>query len=167
MDDLYFIHIKIEPICKNSIVCRNWYNKIRESLKYKKIEFFDLQLYNLINNKCSCYNRYKYSYDNNGLIEREGIDDGNNKLFINAYNKLIFSLMEDIVNDLDIKMMIGCKMIHKYRKMLGLYKKYKLFVYNFTDRDIAEEYKILLIKYYENSASMLLEQPLYFSVKKN
>jgi hypothetical protein len=44
--------------------------------------------------------------------------------------------------------------------MMGLYKKYKLFVYNFTDRDIAEEYKMLLIKYYDYSASMLLEQPL-------
>lgn len=166
MDDLYFININIQPTYINSIVCKNWYNKTRESLKYKKIEFFDLQLYNLITNKCSCYIRYKYTYDNDGLIDRNNIDDGHNMLFINAYNNLIYSLMKDIINDMDIKMVIGCKMIHSYRKMMGLYKKYKLFVYNFTDRDIAEEYKILLIKYYEHSAHMLLEEPLPSSVKK-
>jgi hypothetical protein len=160
MDDLYFQQIKILPTYTNSIVCRNWYNKLREPLMYKRIDFFDLQLYNLINSKCACYIRYKYTYDNKGFIDRENIDDGNNKLFINAYNKLIYSLMDEITRDIDIVRIIGCKMIHNYRKMMGLYKKYKLFVYNFTDRDIAEEYKMLLIKYYDYSASMLLEQQL-------
>jgi hypothetical protein len=160
MDDLYFINIKIAPTYKNSIVCHNWYSNLRESLTYKKIEFLDLQLYNLLNSKCSSYIRYKYTYDNAGLIDRDNIDDGHNKLFINAYNKLIDSLMADIISNSDIKMIIGCKMIHNYRKMMGLYKKYKLFVYNFTDRDIAEEYKILLIKYYEYSAQMLMDHPI-------
>lgn len=152
MDDLYFIHIKISNTYTNSIVCRNWYNKIKCYLKDKKIEFLDLQLYNLLNSKCACYIRYKYTYDNDGFIDRENIDDGNNKLFINAYDKLIHSLMDDITRDIDIKMIIGRKMMQHYMKMIGLYKKYKLFVYNFTDRDIAEEYKVLLIKYYQHNS---------------
>lgn len=166
MDDLYFINIKIQPTYINSIVCKDWYNKTKDSLKNKKIEFFDLQLYNLLNNKCACYIRYKYTYDIDGLIDRVNIDDGNNKLFINAYNNLIHSLMEKIIKDLDIKMIIRSKIIDKYRKMMGLYKKYKLFVYNFTDRDIAEEYKMILIKYYEYNYSMFAYQPISSSVKK-
>lgn len=160
MNDLYFTHIKIAPIYRNTIVCRNWYNNTKVSLWDKKIEFYDLQLFNLINSKCACYIRYKYVYDKEGLIDRENIDDGNNKLFINSYDNLINALMNNIVVDLKFKKDMCDKMKDSYNKTKELYNSYMTHLYNFTDRDIAEEYKRLLVKYYDYDISIFPDSPL-------
>jgi len=49
--DLYFTFIKIPSNYKCLLVCKSWHKNIIGDIKKRKIEFYDMQLYNAINNK--------------------------------------------------------------------------------------------------------------------
>ena len=71
-NDLYFTFIKISSNYRNLIVCKYWYKNIIKDIKKKKIDFYDIQLYNAINNK-HLFLLYK-PFDN---------------IILNAYNNII------------------------------------------------------------------------------
>ena len=50
-NDLYFTFIKISSNYRNLIVCKYWYKNIIKDIKKKKIDFYDIQLYNDVQTK--------------------------------------------------------------------------------------------------------------------
>ena len=156
-NDLYFTFIKISSNYTNLIVCKYWYKNIIKDIKKKKIDFYDIQLYNAINNKhiFLLYN------------ERDNV-------LLRAYDNIILNIMKNIINDNDVKYKIMDKMIDNYKQLsiiIAIFYNYNTDTTNNTinannniyinntnnyvkdkfdniEKYIAEEYSKMLSKYY-------------------
>lgn len=147
-NDLYFTFIKIPSNYKSLLVCKSWYKNIIGDIKKKKIEFYDIQLYNAINNKhiFLLYNAY-------------------DRVLSQAYNNVILNIMKIIIKDYDIKDIIMEKFIENYKQLsiiISIYKNYNTantantetdnikYIRDFDniERYIADEYANILSKYY-------------------
>ena len=150
-NDLYFTFIKIPSNYKCLLVCKSWYKNIIGDIKKKKIEFYDIQLYNAINNK-HIFLLYS-AYD---------------RVLSQAYDNVILNIMKIIIRDYDIKDIIMEKFIENYKQLsiiISIYKNYNTantantantetdnikYIRDFDniERYIADEYANILSKYY-------------------
>lgn len=135
-NDLYFTFIKIKYDYKNLLVCKYWYTNICKHLKKKKEDFYDIQLYNAIQNK-HIYILYNETDD----------------IIIRAHDNIIKKLMNDIYRDNDIKNSIRNNIIENYKKLSVIIT---LFNKNTSsdnidniEKYIAEEYANILSVYYD------------------
>jgi hypothetical protein len=141
--DLYFTFIKIPSNYKCLLVCKSWHKNIIGYIKKRKIEFYDMQLYNAINNK---YIFFLYSaYD---------------KVLLQAYDNVIINIMKIIIKDYDIRDKIMEKFIENYKQLsiiISIFQNYNTTdnadTQNIKDIDniekfIADEYANILSKYY-------------------
>ena len=135
-NDLYFTFIKIKCDYKNLLVCKYWYTNICKHLKKKKEDFYDIQLYNAIQNK-HIYILYNETDD----------------IIIRAHDNIINKLMNDIYHDNDIKNSIRNNIIENYKKLSVIIT---LFNKNTSsdnidniEKYIAEEYANILSVYYD------------------
>ena len=118
---------------KNLIVCKYWYKNIIKDIKKKKIDFYDIQLYNAINNK-HLFLLYK-PFDN---------------IILNAYNNIILNIIKIVINDEDIKDKIMDRIIENYKQLsiiIAIYHNYT--TYSNLESHIADEYSKILCKYYD------------------
>jgi hypothetical protein len=145
-NDLYFTFIKISSNYKNLMVCKYWYKNIIKDIKKKKLDFYDIQLYNAINNK---YVFLLYSaFD---------------KIILQAYDNIILNIIKNVINDEDIKDKIMDRMIENYKQLsiiIAIFYNYNTStntnITTINDNDkfdniekyIAEEYSKILSKYY-------------------
>lgn len=138
-NDLFFTFIKIKYDYNNLLVCKYWYKNIIMHIKKKKVEFYDMKLYNAINNK---YTYLLYNeYDN---------------ILVRAYDNLINNIIKEIICDNDIKNSIMDNIVENYKKLSII-----ITLYNITDimklgididnieKHMAEEYAKILAKYYD------------------
>jgi len=106
-------------------------------IKKKKVDFYDMKLYNTINNK---YTYLLYNeYDN---------------ILVRAYDNLINNIIKEIIYDNDIKNSIMDNIVENYKKLSII-----ITLYNITDamklgidnieKHMAEEYAKILAKYYD------------------
>ena len=98
--DLYFTFIKIPSNYKCLLVCKSWHKNIIGDIKKRKIEFYDMQLYNAINNK-HIFLLYR-AYD---------------KVLLQAYDNFIINIMKIIIKDADIRDKIMEKFIENYKQL--------------------------------------------------
>jgi hypothetical protein len=150
--DLYFTFIKIPSNYKCLLVCKSWHKNIIGDIKKRKIEFYDMQLYNAINNK-HIFLLYR-AYD---------------KVLLQAYDNVIINIMKIIIKDADIRDKIMEKFIENYKQLsiiISIFHNYNTtaIVANaatiatqnikYTSDDdniekyIADEYANILSKYY-------------------
>jgi hypothetical protein len=135
-NDLYFTFIKIKCDYKTLLVCKYWYANICKHLKKKKEDFYDIQLYNAIQNK-HIYILYNKTDD----------------IIIRAHDNIVNKLMNDIYSDNDIKHSIMNNIIENYKKLsiiITLFNK-NTSANNIDniEKYIAEEYAKILSVYYD------------------
>lgn len=148
--DLYFTFIKIPSNYKCLLVCKSWHKNIIGDIKKRKIEFYDMQLYNAINNK-HIFLLYS-AYD---------------KVLLQAYDNVIINIMKIIIKDADIRDKIMEKFIENYKQLsiiISIFHNYNttaIVAANATNQNIkytsdddniekfiADEYANILSKYY-------------------
>jgi hypothetical protein len=150
--DLYFTFIKIPSNYKYLLVCKSWHKNIIGDIKKRKIEFYDMQLYNAINNK-HIFLLYR-AYD---------------KVLLQAYDNVIINIMKIIIKDADIRDKIMEKFIENYKQLsiiISIFHNYNTTAIaanaatiatqniKYTSDDdniekyIADEYANILSKYY-------------------
>ena len=151
--DLYFTFIKIPSNYKYLLVCKSWHKNIIGDIKKRKIEFYDMQLYNAINNK-HIFLLYS-AYD---------------KVLLQAYDNVIINIMKIIIKDADIRDKIMEKFIENYKQLsiiISIFHNYNttaIVATNATnaanqnikytsdddniEKFIADEYANILSKYY-------------------
>ena len=150
--DLYFTFIKIPSNYKYLLVCKSWHKNIIGDIKKWKIEFYDMQLYNAINNK-HIFLLYS-AYD---------------KVLLQAYDNVIINIMKIIIKDADIRDKIMEKFIENYKQLsiiISIFHNYNTTAIaanaatiatqniKYTSDDdniekyIADEYANILSKYY-------------------
>ena len=150
--DLYFTFIKIPSNYKYLLVCKSWHKNIIGDIKKRKIEFYDMQLYNAINNK-HIFLLYR-AYD---------------KVLLQAYDNFIINIMKIIIKDADIRDKIMEKFIENYKQLsiiISIFHNYNTTAIaanaatiatqniKYTSDDdniekyIADEYANILSKYY-------------------
>ena len=150
--DLYFTFIKIPSNYKCLLVCKSWHKNIIGDIKKRKIEFYDMQLYNAINNKhiFLLYRAYE-------------------KVLLQAYDNVIINIMKIIIKDADIRDKIMEKFIENYKQLsiiISIFHNYNTTAIaanaatiatqniKYTSDDdniekyIADEYANILSKYY-------------------
>ena len=150
--DLYFTFIKIPSNYKCLLVCKSWHKNIIGDIKKRKIDFYDMQLYNAINNK-HIFLLYS-AYD---------------KVLLQAYDNVIINIMKIIIKDADIRDKIMEKFIENYKQLsiiISIFHNYNTTAIaanaatiatqniKYTSDDdniekyIADEYANILSKYY-------------------
>jgi hypothetical protein len=150
--DLYFTFIKIPSNHKCLLVCKYWHKNIIGDIKKRKIEFYDMQLYNAINNK---HIFILYSTADSVLLQ--------------AYDNIIINIMKIIIKDPDIKDKIMDRFIENYKQLSIIISIFNNYNYNTTanaaitantanaanakdtdniEKYIADEYANILNKYY-------------------
>lgn len=144
--DLYFTFIKIPINHKCLLVCKYWHKNIIGDIKKRKIEFYDMQLYNAINNK---HIFILYSAADSVLLQ--------------AYDNIIINIMKIIIKDPDIKDKIMDRFIENYKQLSIIISIFNNYNYNTTanaaitentanakdiEKYIADEYANILNKYY-------------------
>ena len=151
--DLYFTFIKIPSNYKCLLVSKSWHKNIIGDIKKRKIEFYDMQLYNAINNK-HIFLLYS-AYD---------------KVLLQAYDNVIINIMKIIIKDADIRDKIMEKFIENYKQLsiiISIFHNYNTTAIvatntaNATNQNIkytsdddniekfiADEYANILSKYY-------------------
>jgi hypothetical protein len=157
-NDLYFTNIRITPTAVNAMVCKNWYINIIKKLKKKKQTFYELQIYNLIINKYSNYPPFGYN-----VRRRLDFADKNNKnniyednIFNIAYDNMIKNIFNYLKEDDIVFLNIKDNLILYYTKYITIHKKYcrmeilDMLEREYVDKDIALEYKEILLKYYNH-----------------
>ncbi len=157
-NDLYFTNIRITSNAVNAIVCKNWYLHIIKILKKKKQTFYEIQIYNLIINKYSNYPPFGYN-----ARRRLDFADKNNKnniyeddIFNIAYDNMIKNIFNYLKEDNIVFLNIKESLILYYTKYFTIHKKYcrmeilDLLESEYVDKDIALEYKKILLKYYNH-----------------
>ena len=171
-DDLYFNNIPIAPIWVNAMVCKHWYINIIAILQKKKLEFYELQIYNLIVNKYSNYPPYGYNTkrrlefdENNGGNGNNGSNGSNvnngcniyeDNIFNIAYDNMIRNIFEYLKNDTKVFQGIKESLILYYTKYMALHARccrlvmLDILCNEYIDADIANEYKQILLKYYNH-----------------
>jgi len=158
INDLYFTNIRITPTAVNAMVCKNWYINIIKKLKKKKQTFYELQIYNLIINKYSNYPPFGYN-----VRRRLDFADKNNKnniyednIFNIAYDNMIKNIFNYLKEDDIVFLNIKDNLILYYTKYITIHKKYcrmeilDMLEREYVDKDIALEYKEILLKYYNH-----------------
>jgi len=148
-NDLYFTFIKIPSNYKCLLVCKSWYKNIIGDIKKRKMEFYDMQIYNAINNK-HIFLLYS-AYD---------------KVLLQAYDNVIINIMKIIIKDDYIKDKIMEKFIENYKKLsiiISIFNNYNNNNNNNNmnntqdmqdnsnddiEKYIADEYANILSKYY-------------------
>ena len=159
-NDLYFANIRVLPTAINAMVCKSWNSQIIKILKKQKQTFYELQIYNLIVNK---YSDYPFK----GYKVRRRIDftDGNatycnniyeDNLFNIAYDNMIKQMFNYLQADKEVFFNIKENLIVYYTKYISIYRKYcrmellDILEKEYIDKDIANEYKEILLKYYNH-----------------
>ena len=156
--DLYFTNIHILPTAVNATVCKNWYVNVIKILKRQKQAFYELQIYNLIVNK---YNDCPSLYNNRVSRRLDFTDNKNNNnnifddnIFNIAYDNMIKNIFEYIKADDVVFLNIKESLIQYYTRYLSIHNKYcrmeilDMLDNKYVDEDIANEYKEILLKYY-------------------
>lgn len=157
--DLYFTNIRVLPTAINAMVCKSWNSHIIKILKKQKQTFYELQIYNLIVNKYSDYpfKGYKVrrridftdcnpTYSNNNIYE--------DNLFNIAYDNMIKQIFNYLRADKEVYLNIRESIILYYSKYISIYHRncraelLDILDKEFIDKDIACEYKDILLKYY-------------------
>lgn len=152
--DLYFTHIHILPTSVNALVCKNWYSNIITNLKKKKQTFYELQIYNLLINKYSTYPPQGYNIRRR-LDFAENHHLYNDNIFAIAYDNMLKSIFDYLKKDSIVFSNIKESLIVYYNKYIAIYKKYnrmgilEIIDSGYIDENIACEYKVLLLKYYQ------------------
>jgi hypothetical protein len=156
--DLYFTNIHILPNAVNAIVCKSWYVNIIGILKKKKQTFYELQIYNLIVNKYSCYPTFGYNARRRlDFSDKKGanINVYDDNIFDIAYDNMIKQIFNYLSEDPVVFLNIKENLIIYYTKYISMYKKYCRMELlemadnnEYIDEDIANEYKEILFKYY-------------------
>jgi hypothetical protein len=154
--DLYFTNIHILPKAVNAMVCKSWYASIISILKKKKQTFYELQIYNLIVNKYSCYPTFGYNARRRlDFSDKKGINVYDDNIFDIAYDNMIKQIFKYLSEDHVVFLNIKESLIIYYTKYILMYKKYCRMELlemadnnEYIDEDIANEYKEILFKYY-------------------
>lgn len=143
--DLFFTFIKIKYDYTNLLVCKYWYKNIIKFIKKKKETFYDMQLYNAINNKY-IYVLYN-DYDN---------------IILRAHDNIITNILNEINKDIDIKNSIMNNIIDNYKKLsiiISLLNNnisgtsdtlstMSTFCFGIMEKNMADEYARILSKFY-------------------
>ena len=138
--------MKLEHNLTNALVCKEWFNHIKDGLYERKRMYYDRRIYNLIVNKIY----YKHDRDD------DSADKGWRKIDIilynnTLYNKMLNKLMRIVSKEknklyFDIRM----NMLEYYETFLTFSRKFKDHSYhNNMDIDIANEYGYLLSTYFD------------------
>lgn len=161
--DLYFANIQILPKAVNAIVCKSWYANIINILKKQKQTFYELQIYNLIVNKYSNYpprghnvrRRLDFAIKNNkNIFNNNNIFEDN--IFNIAYDNMIKNIFEYLKPDKVVFLNIKESLIQYYNKYITIHNRccrmemLDILENNYIDEDIANEYKGILLKYYNH-----------------
>jgi hypothetical protein len=154
--DLYFTNIHILPKAVNAMVCKSWYAPIISILKKKKQTFYELQIYNLIVNKYSGYLTLGYNARRRlDFSDKKGINVYDDNIFDIAYDNMIKQIFNYLSEDPVVFLNIKESLIIYYTKYISMYKKYCRMELlemadnnEYIDKDIANEYKEILFKYY-------------------
>jgi hypothetical protein len=161
--DLYFTNIQILPKAVNVMVCKSWYKNIINILKKQKQTFYELQIYNLIVNKYSNYpprghnvrRRLDFAVKNNkNNFYYNNIFENN--IFNIAYDNMIKNIFEYLKPDKEVFLNIKESLILYYDKYITIHKRccrmemLDVLDNNYIDEDIANEYKGILLKYYNH-----------------
>lgn len=150
-NDLYFANIRILPTAVNAAVCKSWYANIIRILKKQKQSFYELQIYNLILNKYSDYPlggqtvRRRIDFTDKNVIYEDNI-------FNIAYDNMIKHIFDYLRADTAVFLNIKESLILYYTRYISINKKYGNIELEmkYIDRDIANEYKGILEKYYNH-----------------
>lgn len=135
-DDLYFTRIKISSNLKNALVCKKWYMSLKSKLREAKIQHYDRKLYDAIMNKV---------YTNTKMTITFNIIALSNEY----YTLLVHNIMMSILKDNMISLIMKKNIIEYYKAFAAIYEKYQVLHYCDIDMNIAEEYKNILIEYYD------------------
>uniref|UniRef100_A0A6C0IAU0 Uncharacterized protein n=1 Tax=viral metagenome TaxID=1070528 RepID=A0A6C0IAU0_9ZZZZ len=154
--DLYFTNIHILPKAVNAMVCKSWYAPIISILKKKKQTFYELQIYNLIVNKYSGYPTFGCNARRRlDFSDKKGINVYDDNIFDIAYDNMIKQIFNYLSDDPVVFLNIKESLIIYYTKYISMYKKYCRMELlemadnnEYIDKDIANEYKEILFKYY-------------------
>ena len=157
-NDLYFTNIRITPTAVNAMVCKNWYINIIKKLKKKKQTFYELQIYNLIINKYSDYPPFGYNVRRRiDFVEKNNMNNiYEDNIFNIAYNNMIKNIFNYLKEDDIVFLNIKENLILYYTKYTTIHKKYchmeilDILEKEYVDKDIALEYKDILLKYYNH-----------------
>jgi hypothetical protein len=154
--DLYFTNIHILPTAINALVCKSWHSNIIKVLQKQKQTFYELQIYNLIVNKYSDFPRYKVRRRLDFVDNR---NHGNNmfedNIFNIAYDNMIKNIFTYLKADTVVFLNIKESLILYYTKYISIHHKYcrmellDILEKEYIDKDIAHEYKEILLKYYK------------------
>jgi hypothetical protein len=156
--DLYFTNIRVLPTAINAMVCKSWHSHIINILKKQKQTFYELQIFNLIVNKYSDYplrgykvqRRLNFEDDVNN-INHKNIEDN---IFTIAYDNMIKQIFNYLRSDTEVFLNIKESLIQYYTRYISIHHKYHrtdlLYILEkeYIDKDIANEYKEILLKYY-------------------
>jgi hypothetical protein len=159
--DLYFTNIRILPTAANATVCRSWYANVIGILQKQKQTFYELQIYNLIVNKYSNYpprtynirRRLDFAKEHGGRSARSDNIFENNILNI-AYDNMIKNIFEYLKTDKVVFLNIKESLLEYYNRYMSIHKKccrmeiLDMLDNDYIDEDIANEYKGMLLKYY-------------------
>ena len=156
--DLYFTNIRILPTAINAMVCKSWHSNIIKILQKQKQTFYELQIYNLIINKYSDYPHRGYKVQRRLDYADTPISNANltfeDNIFNIAYDNMIKSIFNYLKADTVVFMNIKESLILYYTKYISIYHKYHrvelldMLDKDYIDKDIAHEYKEILLKYY-------------------
>jgi hypothetical protein len=145
------------------MVCKSWYKNIINILKKQKQTFYELQIYNLIVNKYSNYpprghnvrRRLDFAVKNNkNNFYYNNIFENN--IFNIAYDNMIKNIFEYLKPDKEVFLNIKESLILYYDKYITIHKRccrmemLDVLDNNYIDEDIANEYKGILLKYYNH-----------------
>jgi large-conductance mechanosensitive channel len=153
--DLYFTNIHILPTAVNAMVCKNWHANIICILKKKKQTFYELQIYNLIINKYSSYPPLGYNVRRKLNFADNICNIFDNNIFNIAYDNMIRQIFNYLKEDTIVFLNIKESLISYYTKYIEMYKKYSIMEIleisdsGYIDKNIANEYKDILKKYYK------------------
>ena len=159
--DLYFTNIRILPTAINAAVCKNWYVNITKVLQKQKQTFYELQIYNLIVNKYSDFplrgykvqRRLDFADNRSSDWNRNNIYEDN--IFNIAYDNMIKSIFNYLKADTVVFLNIKESLILYYTRYISIHHKYcrmellDILEKEYIDKDIAHEYKEILLKYYK------------------
>ncbi len=158
--DLYFTNICVLPTAINAMVCKGWYSQIIKVLKKQKQTFYELQIYNLIVNKYSDYpfkgykvrRRIDFTDNNATYSSNKNIYEDN--VFNIAYDNMIKQIFNYLRADKEVYLNIRESIILYYSKYISIYHRncraelLDIVYKEYIDKDIACEYKDILLKYY-------------------
>lgn len=163
-NDLYFTNIQILPKAVNAMVCKSWHTNIINILKKQKQTFYELQIYNLIVNKYSNYpprghnirRRLDFAVKNNkNVFNNNNIFEDN--IFNIAYDNMIKNIFEYLKHDKVVFLNIKESLIQYYDKYITIHNRccrmemLDILDNNYIDEEIANEYKGILLKYYNHN----------------